>query len=455
VTEKVHKALINIFGSRVTNKPIDLQAYSRDISPAREALASFVVKPQSTDEISKLLRVANKYNVPVYVRGGGTSHWAGWLPVKGGVLVDMRSMNKIIEINEKHLTATVQAGCTWYKLEKELKKRGLAYLASELGGPSMTVGGSIVKAGGGPYGTCKYGLHGYCDVVALEVVLPTGEVIRTGSQAYKNVPPFDRFGVGPDLTSFFIGSEGTLGIITEVTLRVRPAPEKEEYLYFVFKNWKNVEKVGSLICRPFGDELAYTFYAFQEGADLENIHCFIHVYGYSSEEAELRVKKIKEICGRHDGKEQDPEPVKAMYESKWFLSDIFERGVWHFVGGSVPINNLVPFVEVWKDIVINKYKFLNCAFGAWPYPRAWLPYVQFYYKEPDEWDLIWEITDVLTKEYVRMGMIPYRIGGPEGFLPYVKPQLNGYYEFLKRLKKFLDPNNILQPGILIDQEEEP
>jgi len=117
MNEEIYRALTNIFGSRVSNKPIDLHAYSRDISPARETLASFVVKPQSTDEISNLLQIANKYKVPVYVRGGGTSHWAGWLPVKGGILVDMRSMNKIMEINEEHLTATVQAGCTWYKKE--------------------------------------------------------------------------------------------------------------------------------------------------------------------------------------------------------------------------------------------------------------------------------------------------------------------------------------------------
>ena len=257
--------------SNVTDLDFDLFSYSRDLSPARARTASVVVRPKSTDEVSAITRLANGNHVPVYVRGGGTSHWAAWLPVKGGILLDMSAMEDVLEIDSDNLTATVQSGCTWYKLDMELKKKGLTYLSSEMGGPAMTIGGSIVKAGGGAYGTTKFGLHGQCDVLGVEFVLPTGEIVRTGSGAYAKVSSFRRYGIGPDLTGLLIGSEGTLGTVTEVTLQVRPIPEAEDYLSFIFHDWNDVMEVGDAITRPFGDELAYGFEAGEESNRLGRI----------------------------------------------------------------------------------------------------------------------------------------------------------------------------------------
>ncbi|MFW9960866.1 MAG: FAD-binding oxidoreductase, partial [Candidatus Thorarchaeota archaeon] len=107
---------------RVSDRDFDLIPYSRDLSPASQKLPTHVVLPESREEIQKILKIANKENVPVYIRGGGTSHWDAYLAQEPGIMLDMSRMNKIIDINERDLVATVQPNCTWAKLDRELQK---------------------------------------------------------------------------------------------------------------------------------------------------------------------------------------------------------------------------------------------------------------------------------------------------------------------------------------------
>lgn len=436
----------------VTDLDFDLYSYSRDLSPARERLASLIARPKSSSEVSAIMRFANRNRLPVYVRGAGASHWAAWLPVEGGLLLDMYAMEDVLEIDSDNLTATVQSGCTWYKLDRELRKKGLTYLSSEMGGPAMTVGGSIIKAGGGPYGTTKFGLHGQCDVLGLEFVLPTGEIVRTGSRAYFGVPPFRRYGIGPDLTGLLIGSEGTLGVLTEATLQVRPIPEAEEYLSFTFDNWKDVMEVGDAITRPFGDEIAYGFQTDEESNALGTITATAHLYGYDKETFEHRKKRFVEICRKHNGKEADASISRDFFSRVTTgLKDIFDQGVWHFAGcGMIPIRRLPEFNEAWREIVARKHKFPRCTFGAWTFPRGWTVYGHLRYTDPGEHETIMAISDELNRRFTEMGIVTFGIGGPDGTLPFIRGRLGSYYELLRSMKKALDPNNILQPGILVE-----
>lgn len=435
----------------LTDYDFDLYAYSRDLSPAKARLASFVARPGSTVEVSSIMRVANQHKIPVYVRGCGCSHWAGWLPVEGGILLDMTRMNKIIEIDENNLTATVQSGCTWYKLDKGLRKRGLTYLMSEMGGPAMTVGGSVIKAGGGPYGTCKFGLHGESDVLGFEVVLPTGEVVRTGSGAHLNSRPFRRLCFGPDLTGLLIGSEGTLGILTEVTLRVRPVPEVEEYLFFTFNRWQDVVEVGDAVTKPVGDELAFGFDTSEYAGGLGKIYTRVHLFGYDTESVRYRREKIEDICLKNSGKEGDSHNSEDFFSRALTgLKGIFSDGVWHFAGcGAIPIRALPRFAEAWRHIVVQDHNFQKSSFGAWMFPRGWMVYVHLTYLEPAEHKRVMEISDEINRKYAKFGIVPHGIGGPDGLLTYVTGNSRPYYDFIKKIKKALDPNNILQPGILI------
>jgi len=446
-------ALAAIVGlDNVTDLDFDLYSYSRDLSPARERLASMIARPKSSSEVSAIMRFANRNRLPVYVRGAGASHWAAWLPVEGGLLLDMYAMEDVLEIDSNNLTATVQSGCTWYKLDRELRKKGLTYLSSEMGGPAMTVGGSIIKAGGGPYGTTKFGLHGQCDVLSLEFVLPTGEIVRTGSRAYFGVPPFRRYGIGPDLTGLLIGSEGTLGVLTEATLQVRPIPEAEEYFSFTFDNWKDVMEVGDDITRPFGDEIAYGFQTGEESNALGTITATAHLYGYDNETFEHRKKRFVEICRKHNGKEADASISRDFFSRVTTgLKDIFDQGVWHFAGcGMIPIRKLPEFNEAWREIVARKHKFPRCTFGAWTFPRGWTVYGHLRYTDPGEHETIMAISDELNRRFTEMGIVTFGIGGPDGTLPFIRGRLGSYYELLRSMKKALDPNNILQPGILVE-----
>ncbi len=450
-SNEIKSELIKIVGKdNVSDSDFELYAYSRDLSPATPQLASFIVRPRNTEDVKKIVELANKHRIPVYVRGCGCSHWAAWLPVKGGILLDMTSMDRIVEIDEKNLVAVVEAGCTWFKLMEELRKRRLTYLSSEMGGPAMTVGGSVAKAGGGPYGTCKFGFHGHSDILGLEVVLPTGDVVKAGSWAMPNCAPFRREGLGPDLTGLFIGSEGILGIITKVALRVRPLPEKEEFLYFEFNDWRDVVETGDAATREIGDEFAYSLDCSEEASSMGNIGVKIYVFGYDQHIIEYRKRVLTKTCQKNNGKKRDSNIAKDTFmKVVTGLSEIFAAGVWHFAGcGTVPLHQLPRYVEIWRKIV-QKHNFYRSTFGAWTFPRGWTVYVHMLYREPDEREKVISISNEINRRFFENGLVPYGIGGPEGLQPFLKGKLGAYYDLIKRIKQCLDPNNILQPNILV------
>ncbi len=449
--KEIKNELIEIVGEgNVSDADFELYAYSRDLSPATPQLASFIVRPKSTEDVKETVKLANKRKIPIYVRGCGCSHWAAWLPIKSGILLDMTSMEKIMEINEENLVAVVEAGCTWFKLMMELGKRKLTYLSSEMGGPAMTIGGSIIKAGGGPYGTCKFGFHGQTDVLGLELVLPTGEIVKTGSWAMPRCIPFRREGLGPDLTGLFIGSEGIFGIATKVALRIRPLPEHEEFLHFEFDSWEDVVRVGDVATREVGDEAAYSLDCSEEASKIGTVSVRIHVFGYNQYALSRRKKLLTKICQKFNGRELDPEIAKNTFSKVVEgLPEIFAAGVWHFAGcGTVPLRELPKYVKVWREI-IQKYGFYRNTFGAWAFPRGWTIYVHIAYHEPEERERIISISNEINRRFFENGIVPYGIGGPEGLQPFLKGKLGAYYDLIKKIKQSLDPNNILQPGILV------
>jgi FAD/FMN-containing dehydrogenase len=450
--ENILNKIIEIVGKdRVSDSDFELYAYSRDLSAAKQRLASLIVRPKSKEEIVNIAKLANEYKVPIYVRGCGCSHWAAWLPVKGGILLDMTGMEKIVEIDEENLVAVVEPGCTWLKLMEELRKKKLTYLSSEVGGPAMTIGGSVVKAGGGEYGTCKFGFHGQMDIIGFELVLPTGEVVKTGSWAMSGCKPFRREGLGPDLTGLIMGSEGIFGIVTKIALRVRPLPENEQFLYFVFNDWEDIVKVGDTVTRWIGDEPAYSLNCYEEASKAGVIGVRIYVFGYDNHIVAYRKRLIMDICRTNNGKEGDPRIAEEAFKKVvigW--PEIFTSGVWHFAGcGTIPIRELPKYVKLWREIS-EKHKFYRSTFGAWPFPRGWMIYVHILYSEITEYEKIILFSNEINSTFIQNGLIPHGIGGPDGWQPFLKNKWEAYYDFVKKLKLFLDPNNILQPGILVE-----
>lgn len=198
-----------------------------------------VVFPETTGQTANIMKIANRYNIPVIARGAGTNHAGGCAPVEGGIILHFSKMNKILELNINNLTCRVQPGAVIADIQKEAEKAGLFYPPDPSNLAVSTIGGGIALSSGGPrafkYGTVK----DY--VLDLEVVLADGKIIRTGAQTPKNV-------TGYNLTQLFTGSEGTLGIVTEAVLKLIPKPECSNVLLAYFDRLDDaVNAVSSII----------------------------------------------------------------------------------------------------------------------------------------------------------------------------------------------------------------
>jgi glycolate oxidase len=202
----------------------DLYSYSYDASFG-EYLPELAVQPETAYEISQIMKLANKYHIPVYPRGSATSLSGGPLPVEGGIVLDMTRMNKKLIIDRENLLAIVSPGVTTGEIHRKAEEAGLFYPPDPSSSKISTIGGNLLENSSGPKGL-KYGTTKEY-VIGLEVVTPEGEIVRTGGKTVKNV-------TGYDLTRLIVGSEGTLAIVTEATLRLIPKPKAQKTLLATF-----------------------------------------------------------------------------------------------------------------------------------------------------------------------------------------------------------------------------
>jgi len=195
----------------------ELSCYSFDAT-GKMSMPEAVVFPQTVEQISAIMLLANEFCFPVVPRGAGTGMSGGAIPVEGGVVLATSKMNRILEIDADNMICVVEPGVITGDLQKELRKYSLFYPPDPASLKFCTLGGNVSECAGGP-SAVKYGVtRDY--VIGLELVLPTGEIITTGVRTEKSV-------VGYDLTRLFIGSEGTLGIFTKLILRLLPLPESK------------------------------------------------------------------------------------------------------------------------------------------------------------------------------------------------------------------------------------
>ncbi len=199
---------------RVSTAPEDLVAYAYDGTWA-EQQPDVVIHPQTTAEVAAVLRIADARCIPVVPRGAATGLAGGALPVAGGICLNMARMNRILDISIPDTLAVVQPGVITLDLQKAVEKYGFFYPPDPASVYQCTIGGNVATNAGGPR-CLKYGVTGDY-VLGLEVVVPGGHVLRLGGRTIKNVS-------GYDLKGLFIGSEGTLGVVTEITVRLVPKP---------------------------------------------------------------------------------------------------------------------------------------------------------------------------------------------------------------------------------------
>ncbi|HYN10641.1 MAG TPA: FAD-linked oxidase C-terminal domain-containing protein [Vicinamibacterales bacterium] len=214
------------------------EAYGTD-ALKRGHPADAVVFPATTSEVAAIARLCNETRTPLVPRGGGTGYTGGSVPVRGGVVISLERMNRIVEIDEANLLAIVEPNVITGDLQDAVERMGLFYPPDPASLRQSVIGGNVAECAGGPR-AFKYGVTRQY-VLGLEAVLPTGEVIRTGGKTVKNV-------VGYDLTHLLVGSEGTLAIITQIILRLIPKPPVEATIRATFPSVAHaVDAVARLV----------------------------------------------------------------------------------------------------------------------------------------------------------------------------------------------------------------
>jgi len=227
----IDKSIINqlkgIVGEEnVLTQKVDLVTYSYDATAdVPTELPDVVVMPLDTEAVQKVVKLAREHKIAIYPRGAGTNLSGGTIPLKKGIVLSLQRMNKIVEIDAANLTATVQPGVVIATLNSAVAPYGLIYPPDPGTVATATMGGSVSECSGGLRGL-KYGVTKHY-IMGMEVVLASGERVRFGGKTVKNVTAYD-------FASLFVGSEGTLGIITEITCKLIPAPKYRRTMMGIF-----------------------------------------------------------------------------------------------------------------------------------------------------------------------------------------------------------------------------
>ncbi|MFW9604670.1 MAG: FAD-binding oxidoreductase [Trichlorobacter sp.] len=257
IAPEIIKELVALLGAEnVATDKADLICYGYDATQM-EFLPSAVVHPANAVETSGVLVIANRHGIPVFPRGAGSGFTGGALPKTGGIVLVTTRMNKILRIDTENLIAEVEPGVVTEDFQLAVEKLGLFYPPDPASLKFSTLGGNVAENAGGPR-CVKYGVTKDF-VMGLEVVLPTGEIIRTGTETYKAV-------VGYDLTRLLCGSEGTLGVITKIIFKLLPLPEAKKTMLTIFDSIDGAAKAVSTI---IGAKIIPTTLEFMDYATLQ------------------------------------------------------------------------------------------------------------------------------------------------------------------------------------------
>ncbi len=217
--------LVEIVGEKnVNTDPAEIYCYSRDSTPF-QYFADVIVRPANTTEVSEIMELANGNRIPVYPRGSGTSAAGSPLPVKGGIVIDLTRMNRVLGFDEENLQVVIEPGVICDDLNEFLKDYGYFFPPDPASSSAATLGGMVANNSAGNR-AIKYGKTKDW-ILWLEAVLPSGEIIHTGSGTLKSVSSYD-------LTKLLCGSEGTLAVFTKIGMRVQPLPETYKTAMFLF-----------------------------------------------------------------------------------------------------------------------------------------------------------------------------------------------------------------------------
>jgi glycolate oxidase len=447
--------LKEIVGSEnVITDNIELICYSRDMS-VHEGVAEVLVFPQNTAQISLILKMANENKIPVTPRGAGTSVTGAILPTKGGILLDMCNMDQIKEVKIEDNYVVVEPGVICGNLNKLLDPSNYFFPPDPGSSAICTLAGMVSTNASGlravKYGTTK----DY--VLGLEVVLADGTIVRTGTKAPKTSS-------GYDLTRLFVNSEGTLGIITEITLKVIPKPQ---YVAIATASFENLNDAGGAISKILASGISLSACEIMDRIsigvvnnamnmglpDVEGI-LIMEVDGHK-EAVKEQILKITEICkefyGLNVDQTDDPKERMRMWQGRAGLVPSLSR---HKEGYrlipiaedfGVPTSRIPEAIKGIQDIA-KRNDMTIAAFGHVGDGNIHSTFI-IDVRKKEEWDKI----DIVGKELVDLalkldGTVTAEHGTGMAKAPFIGLELGAGMGVMQKIKSALDPNNILNPG---------
>ena len=417
----------------------------------------YIVHPASAEEISEILEIANKYRIPVVPWGGGSGTQGGALPIFGGILIDTKRMDKIISIDEKSLTVTAQAGINIAQLEWALNEKGLMLPHYAASSNCATLGGALAPRGTGTLST-KYG-KAEDMVMSMQIVLPTGEVIRT--------PLVPKHAAGPDWFRLFLGAEGNFGIITEATMQLDYLPEARLMRAILFDDLNKALEAGRLIMTHRLNPLVIRLYDPEStksqvkkvlGYEYDGAYMVMGFDG-DPEIAALQEKKALEFCQQQGGRDLGREPGDAWWDHRYdfYFPPKSLKLPWMY--GTVETVTTFDKIEkvYWaeKKAVEEGFAEWNVKFiGHFSHWFHWgvMVYARFIIEEPPQdaqealrlHNRVWNAA--MQAVMANGGMINEHHGVGLKLSRYMRKQYGNAWPLLLKIKKTIDPNGIMNPG---------
>jgi len=458
VSDKDIEYLEKIVGSRnVSTEEVDLITNAIDASPITFHKPEVVVWPDNAEQIVKILEYANRVRIPVYPRGGGTSN-VGTVPIYGGIVVSLRKMNKICEIDEENMLVRVEPGIIYDALNKELEKFRLFFPPDPSSGAACTIGGMVASNASGcravKYGTTRE------FVLGVDAVFPMAGLVKLGSSMSA------KYSHNLDLSKLMVGSQGTLAVFTEIALKLKVLPESVKTCVSIFNSTVSAIKSIYKIIRQGLDVAALEFMdknAISGISEFENINprsgeAILLIETEGSEKASSEsIDKCIEILKNNEAVEIWLANNKDEREKLWsarkgahrLLQQLGKYTIESDV--AIPLSSLEAAVEMAYTIG-KKYQLkTSCLghFGDGNLHIVWGTNDDLYGKE-----LLHKAIDELNKWAISIGGA---VSGEHGIgthkKQYMRIQYGGVYELLLKIKRNIDPRCILSPGIIFDVKE--
>ncbi len=466
---KVEKDLSDILGKKnVSTDKVHLLSYGKDywligtrftLEGTQPSIADIIVWPKNTEEISEVVKYANKENIPIIPYGEGSGVVGGAIPIKGGIILDMKHINDI-EIDEVNNTATIGTGLNGANIERYLDEHGyrMGHIPQSI--RASTLGGYIAHRAAGQF-SGKYGKME--DILkSLEVVLPTGEIMKSKT--------YPRASVGPIVDKIFLGSEGTLGVVTHATCRIWPKPEKQAKISYCFSEMQDCldairetyqTQINPAVVRIYDKLETKRHFGATVKESKDKIMVVFVCEAPNSKLVDLEEEVIREKCEKFNGLNTGEGPVDHWFDTRFTVKESSEFGPYGLVFDTIEVacmwdegNEL--YEKVCEEIMKVPGALMASGHASHFYPTGVCWYFTFGAMPREDqgplktYNKCW---DAAVKATLSVGgTISHHHGIGVNRTRWMKLEHGEEINLMRKIKQALDPNNIMNPGKLYPEE---